>query len=208
MSNTLDHFSIDLETLSIKHDAAILSIGAQEFSPSSGKLGGNYYAEIDLQSAMKAGHVDADTLRWWISQDAKAKRVFGRENKKPLAVALDELLQWMRGRSMAPKVWGHGATFDITILESAYENGCVGLQPAWRYVNIRDIRTVVDIAQAIADFKIEQVARVGVHHNALDDATYQANVVIAAYEALRRLKGAKASAKKPAPVTTADEDEL
>lgn len=207
MSNTLDHFSIDLETLSTKRDAAILSIGAQEFSPSTGKIGGTYYAEIDLQSAMKAGRVDADTIRWWVSQDAKAKRVFSKENKKPLSVALDELLQWMRCRSMAPKVWGNGATFDITIIESAYENGAVGLQPAWHYVNIRDVRTVVDIAQSLTEFRIEQVVRVGVHHNALDDATYQANLVIAAYDALRRLKGAKAQPKKVAPVA-ADEDEL
>jgi hypothetical protein len=211
-TNTLDHFSIDLETLSTKYDAAILSIGAQQFDIKSGKLGGTYYAEVDITSAIKAGRVDGKTLAWWMRQDAKAKRVFAEEGKKPLSVALDELLQWMRGKSMAPRVYGNGATFDITILEVAYERGCVGLQPGWHYTNVRDMRTLVDVAQEIAGFDQRSVDRVGTHHNALDDATYQANVMIAAWASLVSLKTGKVKPlSKPAPakpIAPIDEDEL
>lgn len=202
----MNDFSIDLETLSTRYDAAILSIGVKQFDIKSGSMGAEFYAEIDIESSIRAGHVNGSTLAWWASQGEAAKRVFGGKGKKPLPVALDELLQWMRGKSMAPRVYGNGASFDITILEAAYINACVGLQPAWRYTNVRDMRTLVDVASEIAGFNQMSVPRVGTHHNALDDAIYQAAVMSAAWAALKGGKQVKAaSPKKPAVV---EDDEL
>lgn len=203
----MDHFSIDLETLDNKFSSAIISIGVQQFDPDTGKLGGTFYKEIDIDSAIKSGTVSGSTLSSWASQSEKARRVFGKENKVPLATALDALATWMRGMSIAPKVWGNGATFDITILEHAYEKGGVGLKAPWNYTNIRDMRTIVDASNLTGT---EWPARVGVHHNALDDAIYQAQMISLCWQRCRHSVkpiGPKTKGKAAAPVTTASEDD-
>ena len=158
-----DHFSIDLETLGTRYNAAILSIGVQQF---------------DI-SAIKAGKVTGSTLAWWAQQGEVAKRVFGSNGKTPLSVALDELRTWMLKKATKPKVWGNGSSFDISILEHAYDHGAVGLKEPWQYTNIRDMRTIMDYLQAEMKPKRE-----GTHHNALDDAKYQAQCISAAHRAI------------------------
>jgi hypothetical protein len=174
-----DHFSIDLETLGTRYNAAILSIGVQQFDIGTGKLGETFYREIDLDSAIKAGKVTGSTLAWWALQGDVAKRVFGDKNKSPLSVALDDLRTWMLKKATKPKVWGNGSSFDISILEHAYDNGAVGLKEPWFYTNIRDMRTIMDYLQAEMKPKRE-----GTHHNALDDAKYQAQCISAAHRAI------------------------
>ncbi len=207
--STMDHYSIDLETLDNKPTSAILSIGVQQFDPDTGKLGGNFYKEIDIDSAIRSGTVSGSKLAWWAQQTDKARRVFGKENKVALATALDELATWLRGKSIAPIVWGNGSVFDITILEHAYRNGGVGLAIPWHFTNIRDMRTIVDAADlAPTDWP----ARNGVHHNALDDAIYQAEVISLCWQRCRSSKRPVTLRKqKPAPVVAApvtEDDEL
>lgn len=174
-----DHFSIDLETLGTRYNAAILSIGVQQFDINTGKLGETFYREIDLDSAIKAGKVTGSTLAWWAQQGEVAKRVFGDKNKFPLSVALDDLRTWMLKKATKPKVWGNGSSFDISILEHAYDNGAVGLKEPWHYINIRDMRTIMD-------YCLVKPKREGTHHNALDDAKYQAQCIAAAHRAITR----------------------
>jgi hypothetical protein len=208
----LDHYSIDLETLGTRYNAAVISIGVQQFDPNTGKLGATFYKEIDFDSAIKAGRPTGDTIRWWMTQTEKARRIFARNPAKvSVATALDELATWMRGMAGAPKVWGNGATFDITILEHAYDNGCVGLKEPWHFTNIRDMRTIEDAADLAP---VDYPERKGVHHNALDDAIYQAQVISIAWQRCRGPKakplgGKPAKAEpKPAPATTVDDEEL
>jgi hypothetical protein len=188
-----DHFSIDLETLGTRYNAAILSIGVQQFDIDTGKLGETFYREIDLDSAIKAGKVTGSTLAWWAQQGDAAKRVFGDKNKSPLSVALDELRTWMLKKATKPKVWGNGSSFDISILEHAYDNGAVGLKEPWWYTNIRDMRTIMD-------YCLVKPKREGTHHNALDDAKYQAQCIAAAHQTITRngVPSAWATEVKPA----------
>lgn len=201
-----DHFSIDLETLGTRYNAPVLSIGVVQFDPDTGKLGAEFYREIDIHSALKAGQVNGSTLAWWAQQSEKARRVFGSDNKVSLATVLDELSTWLRGKDMTPKVWGNGAGFDITILEHAYDNGCVGLKEAWHFTNIRDMRTLVEDAQLRND---EWPKREGVHHNALDDAKYQALVIAACRMKINKALGAGVpGAKRSVQKQVAEDDEL
>ncbi len=135
---------------------------------------------------MKAGHVDGGTLLWWFDQSPEARELFKRQDKAvALATALDGLTTFMRAtKGGVPVVWGNGASFDITILENAYLSGAVGLRPAWTHTNIRDMRTIVDLAQGIAGFD-PHLPFDGVAHNAQADATHQAKVIAAAFKALR-----------------------
>jgi len=188
-----DHFSIDLETLGTRYNAAILSIGVQQFDIDSGKLGETFYREIDLDSAIKAGKVTGSTLAWWALQGEVAKRVFGDKNKTALSVALDELCTWMKKLSSNPKVWGNGSSFDISILEHAYDHGAVGQKEPWRYTNIRDMRTIMDYLPAEMKPKRE-----GTHHNALDDAKYQARCIAEAHYKITRKSILQPQTKPPA----------
>jgi hypothetical protein len=206
--------SIDLETLGQKYNAPIVSIGAVAFNRETGKIGTTFYQEIDIDSSLKIGTVTTSTLCWWLNQNKNAKQLFddsaaGRGRKMHIASALLNFTTFVRSLG-APRVWGNGATFDITILEHSIDKGSVGLSPPWVFWNIRDMRTLVDAAESIKGWKKESVEAVGTHHNALDAATYQAKVIIHAWAALgdKPPPVAKPSAgKKGKPVVIAIEDD-
>lgn len=201
--------SIDLETLKARYDAAILSIGAAFINLDTGKLGETFYREITLNSALKGGKVDGDTLSWWCKQDEKARRVFGDQAKKfTLPTALDQLNNFFRLHPGAT-VWGNGSSFDISILEYNYDNGCIGLKEPWAYWKVRDMRTIVDVAGLT---KPETIMKAGsTAHNALDDAIRQAGVISMAWRKLRvgigMLKPVPAADVRPV-VKPSQDDEL
>lgn len=165
--------SIDIETLSTRHDAAILSIGAVVFDRETGELGENFYVTVDIDSAIANGHVLGSTLAWWMQQNEAAKGLFDASEKCTLAEALFDLSIFVRQREGA-RVWGNGATFDITILEHAYSR--VNLAAPWKFWEIRDMRTLVEAAAARGFNKVS-VPFEGEKHNAMDDAVHQARVI-------------------------------
>jgi hypothetical protein len=58
------HVMLDLETLSTAKDAAILQIAARVFDPEDGVCGPEFNAFI----RHPGGHVDVDTVLWWMQQ--------------------------------------------------------------------------------------------------------------------------------------------
>lgn len=183
VGSDLRDWSIDLETLDNRYSSAILSIGMVQFNRDTGQIGVRHYAEISIDTAIKAGTVSGSTLAWWVGQGDKAKRVFAGKEKTPLACALADLATLIRGKTIGPRVWGNGSSFDITILEHAFHNGAHGLAVPWQYWDVRDMRTIMDAA----DVDTRKLPRNGVHHNALDDAEFQALAISVAW---RRVKAA------------------
>lgn len=181
--------SIDCETLALGVNPAIISFGAQLFDRDSGKLGPSIYHEIDPRSAVKSGTIDGSTIVWWMNQGDTARRLFetdqkALQSKLPLATALHTLINFMSQEcDHSVRVWSNGPAEDITWLNSAFERGSVGLAAPWLYKNVRDVRTIVDAAKA-RGWRREGVPSVGTTHHALDDAKYQANVVISAWHAV------------------------
>ena len=207
--------SIKVEPLSTRPNAAIIAIGAVCFDRLTGKLGEEFYATVTFDSAVKAGHVDGWTLQEWLAQGERTLSLLYDDGKKePLSVALDRFNTWLRGLpggGGTEYVWGNGATADITWLESAYINGCVGLRQDWHYRNVRDMRTIVDAAQVV-DPAFVLPASTGTEHHALDDARNQARAIAAAFAVLRGAAGGK---RQPYTrtittniTTTADEDPI
>jgi hypothetical protein len=209
---TYDDISIDIETLGRRWDAPVISIGAVPFNWKTGAMAKvPYYAEVDIDSAIRAGKVNGSTLQWWMQQGEKARQIFDKDNqnKVSLATALDGLAVYMRQYPGA-RPWGNGATFDITILEYAYAHGGVGLRQPWHFYEIRDMRTIVEAADF--DKTSWPFPRDGVAHNALSDAQYQASVIAACRQKIARAlgllppaKAAKTPAQSPAP---AEDEEL
>ena len=192
------HVMVDIETLGTACDAPILSIGAVAFDIESGEISAKFYRAVDPSSALERGRADGATLRWWMAQsDAAREAAFSGEDS--LYKALIELSIWCSDNPHP--IWANGPSFDIAILETAFRVN--GIVIPWKYNAARCVRTIKAIAG-----DIEMPARVGVEHNALDDASYQAACVCACWRALKQITNTGAVpplCDREAPVNSAVE---
>ena len=175
------HLMFDLETFGTKPGSVLRSIGAVEFDPETGRTGKEFYANIDKQSCLAVGLVvDPTTEKWWAQQSQAAQDAL-LENCRPIAEVASEFHTFFRanGNEM---IWCQGADFDSVLWEAAV----AAVWPSksftpWRFYNVRDTRTVYDIA----GFDPRSVSRAGTYHNALDDSHYQVRCVSEAMKILR-----------------------
>lgn len=179
---------IDLETLGTKVDSVFIAIGAVVFDEETGELGEEFYVNVDWQSSLDVGRkIDASTIKWWLGQSDEARQaVLKEDNVVTLYVALNKLNTFIVSNvGTDAKVWGNGATFDISMLEHAYNS--VKLDFAWKFWNIRDVRTVKDMGIGLVDEDIFKMSA-DKKHNALEDAKHQANYVSEVWRTLRGIK--------------------
>jgi hypothetical protein len=180
----MKHVMLDLETMGCGHRAAIVAIGAVEFNPHTEELGDTFYRTISLENAMAAGlTVDGSTVLWWMKQGDSARREITNA-VKPLQVALNDFSHWMGPNRDA--LWGNGSNFDNRILREAYE--AVNMNCCWHWAVDRDMRTICELGKSLGINTLD-VVREGIHHNALDDAIYQAKVVGRIISTVRGLAG-------------------
>jgi len=170
----VNDISIDLETLGTRYDAPIVSIGAQVFDRNTGALGKSIYLPIDIESSLFFGKVDAATLKYWMQQPDSVRAIFNSPTYVHIHIALIQLTDLIKETGPEVRVWGNGATFDITILEHSYSKGFIN--PPWEFRFIRDMRTLVETAKEFG-FDKKQIPFEGVPHTALDDAKHQAKVI-------------------------------
>ena len=187
MPNPKAHVAIDLETLSTSPAAVVLSIGAVAMSE-GGDLLCEFYSVCSIASQRETRQIDKPTLDWWEKQSSDARTVLEQANEPSspaLATVLAQLTDWIGdlGEDYELFVWGNGAAFDVAILEHAYKQSSPFVP--WNFRNVRDMRTLYDLTLRFGlDIK-DKAPRVGTHHNALDDARFQAGVII---ESLRQLQ--------------------
>lgn len=161
---------IDLETLGLKADCVILSIGATFFDIENNTLGETFYKVFNLYDQLKKGRmIDPDTLKWWLEQDPK---LF-----KPLLIgncstytALQEFTQYIQlNGGPNVNVWGNGSIFDIKILEHILLQN--DRRIPWKFYNIMDLRTFKRFNPPVEVHNYQK-------HNALADAITQATYII------------------------------
>lgn len=169
-----NHVMVDLETLSTKPNAAIISIGAVTFNPATGELGKTLKVNIQMQSCIDAGlAVDGDTLEWWFKQSKEAQER-ATQNAVPLLSGLKLFRDFLiYNASTNPHIWGNGSDFDNVILGNAY--AATGQKAPWKYSKNRCYRSMKDLAPSI------EMKREGVHHDALSDAISQAKHLLAIF---------------------------
>ena len=166
---------LDLETLGTRHNAVIISIGACYFNRDTGEIGGRFSVNVNPDRFGDKFTMDYETVKWWFAQSQAA-----RDSAMSDPIGLDEALRRLNSFVTYKDdvvLWSH-ATFDVPILMNAFDT--LGIKFAVPYRNTRDLRTLMDLA----DHRSE-TPREGTHHNALDDATFQATY---AAEAFRKLK--------------------
>lgn len=173
-----DHISIDIETLGTKPGSVIASIGAVIFDPKAGVqnveelMVNSFKVLLDIRNSIAVGmDVSGDTISWWMAQsDAARKATFYPDNKKDLKSPGEGILEFVAfiKRVERPQVWGNGANFDITLLESLMDK--LDIKYPWSYTKVRCLRTL----RAVAPFRYEDMPKNDLPHDCLADAIFQA----------------------------------
>lgn len=178
---------VDLETLGTRAGCAIVSIGAVMFDEMLNQTGPEFYTVVSTKSCLEAGlHKDLDTLKWWAKQPIEARQVLSQADGDAAVslgaglVSFNEFIKTSTtGNFIDTTVWGNGSDFDNAILYAAY--AATKQKSGWAFWNSRCLRTLKSLAPAVP-----APQRQGVHHNALDDARFQAQHAV---RILRHLKG-------------------
>lgn len=179
------HVMVDLETMGKKHNAPIVAIGAVVFDPATGSIEESFYKVVCLESSVNWGAViDPSTVIWWLKQSSEARSAIVNDDAIPLQDALLQFREFVSdnvaGGSKKAQVWGNGASFDNSILRSSYD--CIAEDYPWEYWNDRDVRTMVELGQAISFDPKTTIPFEGSRHNALADAIHQARYVSAIWQ--------------------------
>lgn len=179
------HVMVDLETMGKKNNAPIVAIGAVVFDPATGSIGESFYKVVCLESSVNWGAViDPSTVIWWLKQSSEARSASVNDDAIPLQDALLQFREFfsdnVAGGSKKAQVWGNGASFDNSILRSSYD--CIAEDYPWEYWNDRDVRTMVELGQAISFDPKTTIPFEGSRHNALADAIHQARYVSAIWQ--------------------------
>lgn len=166
---------IDLETLDTTVTAKILSVGLCFFDIATGEVYRTWEMPVSLIGQEQRTMSDS-TFRWWMGQSDEARdRVFAEESHR-LKHLLTTISDHVKVMLPDIRVWGNGATFDVSILEHAFNE--YGIPVPWDFRNVRDMRTLVEVGQLITGTDMRsKVPFEGVKHCAVDDAVWQAKVV-------------------------------
>ena len=181
------HVMIDLETLSLRPDAAIIQIAAVAFEPVYlGRIPRREEAlDIRIDPHSQERHIDPDTLRFWKDQTEQGNTVFldsfiGRDTVS-LPRALLQFTEWWRRSGPFECVWSHGAAFDLPILIHAFMLDGYD-SPPWSHRMTRDTRTLYMAMKKDNHPELWERDELRINeflggkprkHNALDDAVTQ-----------------------------------
>lgn len=171
----IKHAMIDLETLGVTPDCAILSIGGVKFDPFTNE---DTHSEIsllpDIDSQIERQRVvDPGTIEWWGSQTKEARETaFTRTGRISPEEMIKELQIWTRD---CTKIWCQGPSFDFPILKNFFQMYGAQALP-WKFWDERDSRTVIALTDT-PRFK-------AVEHTAVDDCIQQVKRLRAAFKAL------------------------
>jgi len=179
------HFMLDLETLSLRSNAAVISIGVWRFHANDPEglcrtIDRAFYAV--LSSADQATRsIDQSTLEWWGAQTPEARKALdayfanGVDRIRSYKGLLDlvQFFEAYKAEGFECVVWGNGAKFDNGILGSLFES--FNIQPPWTYKGDACYRTVLGLFGHLIE-KGQDASLV--EHNALDDARYQSELLL------------------------------
>ena len=189
----MKHVMIDLETLSLRSNAAIIEIAAKEFNPNKDiEVAYNaFHIFVDAAScAMYGMDFGMNTIAWWASQKKSLKEPFDTfRNDCPIGYALDKLAEFLR--NTAPDgdvtVWSQGSDFDIAVLKTAFRT-VLGKEFPVMYRNVRDARTyflgIVDAKKPETQDPFKLVESEEERHKAQGDVNWSIKAVQYAYDLL------------------------
>jgi len=171
------HATIDLETIDVRPQATVLSLGAVKFNPlTSEEPHSELYLKISIDDQDRLDRtVSEGTLEWWGKQDPKImEEAFDQTDAVTVEDALAEISKFSVG---VDTFWGQGYGFDYTMLEDMYRR--IGRPIPWNFWQILDSRTLFRVCKQDPRKQIQNDL-----HNALADAYYQSKAIQIAYSEL------------------------
>ena len=165
------HAALDIETLSLRPNAVILSIGIQFFTFGDTTLLGDpvtFYPSVSEQLA-QGRHIDPSTVDWWRQQSDVARLVFDTQRASLVAVQAD-MVRVLEAAGHNGGVWGFGSDVDNAKVEDMFRTA--GLSCPWHYRANRCGRTLLGLVYPKPKDIVWPVA--GNAHTAAGDARSQA----------------------------------
>ncbi len=158
---------VDLETADTVPSAAILTIGAVVIDLETSEEYGSYYKKLITDPPN--GTVSIPTMLWWGRQpEAARKEAFEPPGREALDFALYEFRNFYQEHN-CKTIWGNGATFDVSMMENAYQR--IGVACPWNFYDVRDLRTLQHL---VGDDVRDDEPFHGVKHHAMHDAYHEA----------------------------------
>jgi hypothetical protein len=168
---------IDIETMDLGPEAAVVAIGARMFTVDGPGKGFECFISPELAAHM--GTVGQDTMEWWRKQE-QFDAVFG--GKLDPADAVFRLLKFIE-QYKPQVVWANSPEFDIVIMRHLCKQ--TGMRWPFTYKQNADFRTLVRVGAAMGvDTEALWKNPDRKAHNALDDATKQAEIAAVILKAL------------------------
>lgn len=180
-------FMIDIETAGTTARAPVIDIGCVAIRDGALVASHRYQINIIEYDTRYRGQFDVDLqcmVDFWSNQPVTTRNnVFGGLNvgrswsqHSTISVALHNLSLFLDSQTNKKHIWAKPPQFDLVILRHAYQ--VVGLTPAWHFREERCFRTLLDENKHLVP-DLENFPSVGMEHNALDDALYQAKLFLA-----------------------------
>ena len=129
---------IDIESISRKPNAMVVSIGAVIFDPTTDEIKKRFYKEVDIRSYTNLGidrDIEPDTVLWWMEQSDEARKAISK-SKITIISALKGLKLFLGVMGVpltARRVWANAPVFDCVILRDVYQQ--IGMTPPWNFRN-------------------------------------------------------------------------
>lgn len=172
---------LDLETLGTEPGYIVLSVGACSFDLTTGEVHDVFYETLQTRPQAELGlDVDVSTVAWWLEQpqEAREEAFSGRSHPSYAAARFQTWFKMVEGS----QIWSQG-NIDMPMWQRVMR--LHNLNEPWDFWNIRDTRTLYDLAKMRDNFSYKHdVPRDGTYHHALDDAKHQ---VKCCHEAWNRL---------------------
>lgn len=183
MENTANvHFMLDLETLDTKPSAHILELALVCFCPFTGRVNESLSRHVRFGLTPQTGAtISPSTLKWWVVTNQSYMNELFTEVDNILKVELFKIFDlFKQARELGEvRVWNTG-TFDIDIVNSAFERELNINEPIIKFWEVRDVRS---LRQLNDDFGLNN-DEWPTSHNAKDDCLRQISYVHSVYGAL------------------------
>jgi hypothetical protein len=220
----ITHVMLDLETVSLSFNPAIIQIGAICFNIETGEELSWFTTHINLQSCLDCGLTqDEDTLQW-LERNIPDTLKKSRACKTLLPRALNQFSIWLKsclngkirelnaeGIRDPPKlaIWSNGSNADAVWIRSAYKS--CNMEPVLdglcRYHHQWCVRTIVQSCAILMGtnyfLEANKTRDLLTHQNAIYDCKHQIKYFVKAWNALQGLSTSGAPSFKFGPVGTA-----
>lgn len=136
------HCMIDIETLSLRNDAVVLSVAAVPFDEHEHLSAENsLIISLHIGEQLCAGRwIDSETVRWWMTQPAHIRRtsMMGDIEFQEFASQFQQFLAC----ETIDRFWCKGPEFDAAVLRSLYRSFESELPISHKHW--RDVRTICE----------------------------------------------------------------